>query len=143
MPRAAAAGGAQAVAVPEEAPEDELDIELVRGLWPAALDAVREQNAMVAALLGEARPSGIAGSELTVSFPEGAEFSRKKADANRELLKTALRGLTGRNVGVKYDLGAPPPGEAEPLAAMSEDELLERLKAEFKAEEVFDDDEGT
>jgi hypothetical protein len=26
---------------------------------------------------------------------------------------------------------------------MSEDELLERLKAEFKAEEVFDDDEGS
>ena len=142
-PRAAAGGGAQAVAVPEEAPEDELDIELLRGLWPAALDAVREHNAMVAALLGEARPTAIAGSELTVSFPEGAEFSRKKADANRELLQTALRGLTGRSVGVKYDLGAPPPGEGEPLAAMSEDELLERLKAEFKAEEVFDDDEGT
>ena len=142
-PRAAAGGGAQAVAVPEEAPEDELDIELLRGLWPAALDAVREQNAMVAALLGEARPSAIAGSELTVSFPAGAEFSRKKADANRELLQTALRGLTGRSVGVKFDLGAPPPGEGEPLAAMSEDELLERLKAEFKAEEVFDDDEGT
>jgi DNA polymerase-3 subunit gamma/tau len=142
-PRAAAAGGAQAVAVPEEALEDELDIELVRGLWPAALDAVREHNAMVAALLCEARPSAIAGSELTVSFPEGAEFSRKKADANRELLQTALRGLTGRAVGVKFDLGAPPPGEGEPLAAMSEDELLERLKAEFKAEEVFDDDGGT
>jgi DNA polymerase-3 subunit gamma/tau len=142
-PRAAAAGGAQAVAVPQEAPEDELDIELVRGLWPAALDAVREHNAMVAALLGEARPSAISGSELTVSFPEGAEFSRKKADANRDLLQTALRGLTGRAVSVKFDLGAPPPGEGEPLAALSEDELLERLKAEFKAEEVFDDEEGT
>jgi DNA polymerase-3 subunit gamma/tau len=144
-PRAAATGGgagaAQAVAVPDEDPEGALDIELVRGLWPAALDAVREQNAMVAALLGEARPSAVAASELTVSFPEGAEFSRKKADANRELLQTALRGLTGRSVGVKFDLGAPPPGEDEPLAALSEDELLERLKAEFKAEEVFDDDE--
>jgi DNA polymerase-3 subunit gamma/tau len=141
--RAAAAGSAQAVAVPEEEPQDELDLELLRGLWPAALDAVREQNAMVAALLGEARPTAIAGSQLTVSFPEGAEFSRKKADSNRELLQTALRGLTGRAVAVTFDLGAPPPGEDEPLAAMSEDELLERLKAEFKAEEVFDDEEGT
>jgi DNA polymerase-3 subunit gamma/tau len=144
-PRAAAGGGgaAQAVAAPDEEPEEGLDIELVRGLWPAALDAVRADNAMVAALLGEARPSAIAGSELTVSFPEGAEFSRKKADANSGLLQAALRGLTGRSVTVKFDLSAPPPGEGEPLAAMSEDELLERLKAEFKAEEVFDDGEGT
>ena len=140
---AAAAPAPQAVADSEPEIEDELDIELVRGLWPAALDAVRAENAMVAALLGEARPTAIAGADLTVSFPEGAEFSRKKADANRGLLQTALRGLTGRSVAVTFDLGAPPPGEDEPLAAMSEDELLERLKAEFKAEEVFDDDGGT
>ena len=41
-----------------------------------------------------------------------------------------------------FDLGAPPPGEGEPRPPMSEEELLDRLKAEFKAEEVFDDDEG-
>jgi DNA polymerase III subunit gamma/tau len=142
-PRAAAAGGAQAVAVPKEEAESELDVEFVRGLWPAALDAVRAENAMVAALLADARPNTISGSKLTVSFPEGAEFSRKKADANRELLQTALRGLTGRSLGVTFDLSAPPPGEGEPRPAMSEDELLERLKAEFKAEEVFDHDEGS
>ncbi len=143
-PRAAAGGAApQAVAVAEEEAEADLEIEFVRGLWPAALDAVRAENAMVAALLGDARPSSISGAKLTVSFPEGAEFSRKKADANRELLQTALRGLTGRSLGVTFDLSAPPPGEGEPRPAMSEDELLERLKAEFKAEEVFDDDEGS
>jgi DNA polymerase III subunit gamma/tau len=142
-PRAAAGGAApQAVAVTEPE-ENELDIEFVRGLWPAALDAVRAENAMVAALLGDARPSAIAGAQLAVSFPEGAEFSRKKADANRELLQTALRGLTGRSLGVKFDLSAPPPGEGEQQPAMSEEELLERLKAEFQAEEVFDDDEGS
>jgi DNA polymerase-3 subunit gamma/tau len=143
-PRAAAGGAApQAVAASEPAEEGEIDIELVRGLWPAALDAVRAENAMVAALLGDARPTGIAGSKLTVSFPEGAEFSRKKADANRELLHTALRGLTGHSLGVTFDLGAPPPGEGEPRPVLSEEELLERLKAEFQAEEVFDDEEGT
>jgi len=143
-PRAAAGGAApQAVAVAEEEAEADLEIEFVRGLWPAALDAVRGENAMVAALLGDARASSINGAQLTVSFPEGAEFSRKKADANRELLQTALRGLTGRSLGVTFDLSAPPPGEGEPQPVMSEDELLERLKAEFKAEEVYDDDEGS
>jgi DNA polymerase-3 subunit gamma/tau len=144
-PRAAAGGAApQAVAASQPEDDSELDIELVRGLWPAVVDAVRAENAMVAALLADARASTIAGAELTVSFPEGAEFSRKKADANRELLQTALRGLTGRPLGVTFDLSAPPPGEGEPQPAMSEEELLERLKAEFQAEEVFDDDdEGT
>jgi DNA polymerase-3 subunit gamma/tau len=145
-PRAAAGGAAapQAVAASEPEAENELDIELVRGLWPAAVDAVRAENAMVAALLADARPSAIAGAELTVSFPEGADFSRKKAEANSQLLQTALRGLTGRSLGVTFDLSAPPPGEDEPQPAMSEEELLERLKAEFQAEEVFDDDnEGT
>jgi DNA polymerase-3 subunit gamma/tau len=146
-PRASAPASAaapQAVAAPEEQPGSELDIELVRGLWPAALDAVRSENAMVAALLGEARPSALAGGRLTVSFPDGAEFSRKKAEGNRQLLQTALRGLTGQTVAIEFDLGAPAGGhEEEPPPAMSEDELLDRLKAEFKAEEVFDDDEGT
>ncbi|HYH59161.1 MAG TPA: DNA polymerase III subunit gamma/tau [Thermoleophilaceae bacterium] len=146
-PRAAAGGAApQAVAAPAPAPEEPegaLDVELVRGLWPAVLDAVRLENAMVAALLGEARPSALEAGELVVSFPEGAEFSRKKADSNRALLQTALRGLTGRALGVKFDLGAPPAGEGEQPPALSEEELLERLKAEFKAEEVFDDEEGS
>ena len=147
-PRAAgpaAAAAPQAVAQPEPQAqphgEAELDLELIKGLWPAVLDAVRNENAMVAALLGEARPSAAAGAELTVSFPEGAEFSRKKAEANRELLTTALRGLIGRSAGVKFDLGAPPAEEGGRGPVLSEDELLERLKAEFQAEEVFDDDE--
>jgi DNA polymerase-3 subunit gamma/tau len=146
-PRAAAGGGgaepAPQAVVADQPDEDELEIEFVRGLWPAALDAVRAENAMVAALLGDARASAISGSKLTVSFPEGAEFSRKKADANRVLLQTALRGLTGRSLEIAFDLLAPPPGEGEPRPVMSEDELLERLKAEFKAEEIFDDDEGS
>jgi DNA polymerase-3 subunit gamma/tau len=141
VPRAAAGGAApQAVAASQPEEENELDIEFVRGLWPAVLDAVRAENAMVAALLGDARASAIAGSRLTVSFPEGAEFSRKKADANSGLLQTALRGLTGRSLGITFDLSAPPPGEGEPQPAMSEDELLDRLKAEFQAEEVFDEE---
>jgi DNA polymerase-3 subunit gamma/tau len=140
----AAAAAPQAVATPEEEPESGLDVELVRSLWPAAVDAVRAENAMVAALLGEARATALAGTELTVSFPEGAEFSRKKAEANRALLQTALRGLTGSSLSIVFDLSAPPPAEGELPPPMSEDELLDRLKAEFQAEEVFDDDdEGT
>ena len=93
---------------------------------------------MVAALLTDAVPSALEGNNLTIAFPADAAFSKKKAEANRDLLLGALRTLTGRAVGVAFELsgrreeGAP--------ATLSEQELLERLKRDFAAEEVFDDD---
>jgi DNA polymerase III subunit gamma/tau len=141
-PRAAAGGAApQAVAVSEEDAETDIDIELARGLWPAVLDAVRGENAMVAAALGKGRPTTFENGELTVSFPEGNEFACKTADRHLGLLQGSLRTLVGRAVGVRLELGAVELDEVAERPAMSEDELLERLKAEFKAEEVFDDDE--
>jgi DNA polymerase-3 subunit gamma/tau len=142
-PRAAAAAAPQAVAVPQDQPEGELDFELLRGLWPAALDAVRVENAMVAAALGKGKPTTIENGALTVSFPEGNEFACKTADRHLGLLQGALQTLVGRSVGVRLELGADVVEEASDQPALTEEELLERLKAEFKAEEVFDDDEGT
>jgi hypothetical protein len=109
----------------------------VRSLWPAALDAVRLKNAMVGALLQEARPAAVEGERLTVAFPPDAEFSKKKAEANRPLLQAALRGLTGHTLALDYELGAERASTGG--ATLSEDELLERLKREFGATEVFDD----
>jgi DNA polymerase-3 subunit gamma/tau len=142
-PRAATAAAPQAVAAPQEEPEGELDFELVRGLWPATLDAVRAENAMVAAALGKGKPTTIENGALTVSFPEGNEFACKAADRHAGLLQGALRTLVGRSVSVRLELGADAVEEASDQPALSEEELLERLKAEFQAEEVFDDDEGT
>jgi DNA polymerase-3 subunit gamma/tau len=152
-PRAAAAGGAQAQpaprasaapavaeAVAEPAPTAALDIDLekVQALWPAVADAVCEQNAMVGALVGQARATALEGDRLTVAFPEDAAFSKKKAEANRELVTDALRGLTGQALGVVYELAPTPEGAPTPL---TEAELIERLRAEFGAEEVFEDEE--
>jgi DNA polymerase-3 subunit gamma/tau len=144
-PRAAATAAAaapQAVAAPEKQPEGEVDVELVKGLWPAALEAVGGENAMVAAALGKGKPTTIENGTLTVTFPEGNEFACKAADRHVGLLQASLRTLVGRSIGVRLELGADELEEAGEQPALSEDELLERLKAEFKAEEVFDDDEG-
>jgi hypothetical protein len=100
---------------------------------------VRGENAMVGALLGEARPTALEGDRLTVCFPAAAEFSKKKAEANRPLLAGALRGLTGRSLTLAYDLSDD--GPEETVTTLSEDELLERLKSEFGAREIFDDDD--
>ena len=115
-----------------------LDLERVEALWSAAVEQVRGENAMVGALLGEARPTVLEAGRLTISFPPDASFSRKKAEANRVLMGEALKSLTGHSLQLVHELGehaAPAP------AALSEEELLQRLKAEFGAREVLDDEE--
>jgi DNA polymerase III subunit gamma/tau len=137
-----AGAAAQAVADPEPEAEEQpaIDLERIEQLWPAAVEAVRSENGMVGALLADARPAALEGSRLTVAFPGDAEFSKKKAEANRDLLQTALRGLTGHTLGLVYELRD---GEAPAAApALSEDELAERLKEEFGAREVFEDEVG-
>jgi DNA polymerase III subunit gamma/tau len=137
-----AAAVAEPVDDPEPEPEPtaapELDLERVETLWPAVTEAIRERNAMVGALLADARPTALEGERLTVCFPGDAAFSKKKAEANRELLGEALRGLTGRELSVVYELGGEP--VAADAAVLSEEDLIARLREEFEAEEVFEDE---
>jgi hypothetical protein len=93
---------------------------------------------MIGAALAAARPVALEGSRLTVAFPTDASFVKKKAEANRELVQRALRGLTGQSLTVVYELreDAAPGGPV----LLGEEELIERLRAEFAAEEVFDEE---
>jgi DNA polymerase-3 subunit gamma/tau len=131
---------AAAVAEPErEQAAPALELEQVQTLWPAVAEAVREENAMVGALVGHARPTALEGGRLTVCFPDGQAFSKKKAEANRELAERALQGLTGAAVSIVYELSADAP--ASEAAVLTEEELIERLRDELGAEEVFDDED--
>jgi len=136
---------AQAVAVAAEAPPAPdatggIDIDRVAALWPAVADAVREQNAMVAALLAEAVPTAIDHEgRLTVQFPADAAFSKRKAEANRELIAGALRSLGGHSVALAFELGEV--REAAGPATLTADELADRLMRDFAAEEIFETDE--
>jgi len=135
-------GGPVAAAAVAEEPEQEpqalaVSFERICELWPALCEAVRESNAMVAAVLREGRPSALEGEKLTVTFAEGAAFMRKKAEANAELVRGAVRGLTGQSLTLGFELGGP---VAAP-AVLGEDELIERLKANMSAEEVFEEEE--
>jgi DNA polymerase III subunit gamma/tau len=141
-PAAAAPAAATALAAePQEeeqpAPATELDLEKVRALWPAVADAVCEENAMVGALVKDARPLGLEGTRLTVGFPEDAAFSKKKAESNRELVQGAIRGLTGQPLAVVYELSAD--AGAPETAILSEEDLIARLREDFGAEEVVED----
>jgi DNA polymerase-3 subunit gamma/tau len=116
------------------------DLDNLRALWPAVIDAVRSENAMVGACLEGARPSLLEGDRLTIAFPVFAGFSRKTVERNRELLQTSLRALTGHSLALEYAASDEPAEEVGGPAALSEEELIERLKRDYGATEVFDDD---
>jgi DNA polymerase III subunit gamma/tau len=138
---AGGASAAVAVEVDEEAAPQALgsiELEQIQTVWPAVSEAVCEENGMIGAALAAARPVALEGGRLTVAFPTDASFVKKKAEANRDMVQRALRGLTGHSLTVAYELreDAAPGGPV----LLGEEELIERLRAEFAAEEVFDEE---
>ena len=113
-----------------------LELDQLQAIWPAVAEAVTEENGMLGAALGAARPMAIDGDRLVVAFPSDAAFVKKKAEANRELVQRTLRGLSGQALNVSYELRED--GDGDVPALLGEDELIERLRAEFAAEEVFE-----
>ena len=119
----------------------ELDLEKLNRLWPAVLDQVSQSgSAMLSALFEGTRPVALDSEEsvLRVGFPSTATFNKRKAEAveQRERFAEALGSIVGEHLRPVYVLLD---GEAQPAGAeeaLDEDELLERLKSEFDAEEV-------
>jgi DNA polymerase III subunit gamma/tau len=133
---------AEAPSPPEPAGEKEaerIDAEKLARLWPAVLDHLRQSgSAMLAALFDGARPVGVDEEEsvLRIGFPASATFNKRKAEAaeQRERFSAAIEAVTGRGLRPVYVLLD---GEARAEdEGLDEDELLERLKSEFNAEEV-------
>ncbi len=117
-----------------------IELEQIQTVWPAVADAVCEENQMLGAALSAARPVSLEGARLAVAFPTDASFVKKKAEANRDLVQRALRGLTGQSLTVAYELREDAAAGGPVL--LGEEELIERLRAEFAAEEVFDEEGG-
>ena len=110
-------------------------------LWPAVLEALRGENPLVHAFVEKSDLDVLDDGTLSVGFTD--VFSKKNLEKreNRDALGAALRSVTGRAVRVAFELReAGPAPEAPP--AVSEEELLGRLKSEFDAEEIPQDEEG-
>jgi DNA polymerase-3 subunit gamma/tau len=122
-----------------------VDLEKVASLWPAVIDQVRESGSTVLShALDSARPVAlnVEDAVLKVGFPASAAFNKRKAEAAeaRERFTDALRTIVGERLKPVYVLLDPdeePGGERQ----LSEDELVELMRAEFDAELVVDDDE--
>ena len=149
-PAVAPPAPAPAVAPPAPAPGGALDTAALREIWPAVIDAVRSENAMLAAALGEARPVEATATEAVLAFPPSAAFFKRKAEGDecRRLVTQALRELGGVALKPVYELrevvAEEPAAPGEAPVAMSDEELVSRFVAEFDAEELIeeDDEEG-
>jgi DNA polymerase-3 subunit gamma/tau len=143
----AAAPAPPAVAAAARAEGGVLDLAALRELWPAVIDSVRAENAMLAAALGEARPIGATAAEAVLAFPPSAAFFKRKAEGEecRRLVADALRTLAGVSLKPVYELRElqqdEPAAEEAGAPALTSDELVARFVAEFDAEELIDDDE--
>ena len=117
---------------------ESVELGQIVSLWPAVADAVGEENGMLSAALSAATPIALEADRLTIAFPSDAAFVKKKAEQGRELVAGALRGLTGHAVSLNFELSdaiTPPAG----AATLDHEQLIERLRAEFGAEEVFEE----
>ncbi len=108
-------------------------------LWPAVVELVSAGHALCGAVIADARPVEVVDRDLTVGFPVGAAFLKKKAEdpSNRAIVSEALRELTGGRWRLSYelreDLGA---SEGDRPNGYSEEEWIERFKSELDAEEI-------
>ena len=124
---------------PPSAPITALGLETAVSSWPAVLDLVRGENPMLAGALAAARPVAVGDRELTLAFPGGASFLKRKAEQDdyRRVAAEALKTVTGHKMAFRYELRdeevePEPPGEP----ALTGEELVRRFMEEFDAEEL-------
>jgi hypothetical protein len=105
------------------------------------LHKLAETAPALAATLEGARPVSFGEDGLEVGFSPDMTFNKKKADSpeRRDTVAAAFAAVAGvglRPVYVVLDGEAPPDTPAPGSEEINEEELLERLKSEFDAEEV-------
>ena len=108
-------------------------------MWPAVVELVRGENALIGAVVGEARPVAADGEDLTLAFAATAQFLKKKAEdpVNRRIVGEALKAVTGRRWRLSYELREQLGGEApDASAAPTEEDWVRRFIEEFDAEEI-------
>jgi DNA polymerase-3 subunit gamma/tau len=118
-----------------------LSLEEIQRVWPAVLHKLAETAPALAATLEGARPVSFGEEGLEVGFPPEMTFNKKKADSadRRDTVAAAFAAVTGTGLRPTYvvlDGAAPPDTPAPGSEEIDEEELLQRLKSEFDAEEV-------
>ncbi|MFT3866260.1 MAG: DNA polymerase III subunit gamma/tau [Solirubrobacterales bacterium] len=141
-------GGSPAAAGPAAAtPPSNPDLQQVTRIWPSVLAKLDEKSPALKATFDGARPVAFDDEGLEIGFPPDQPFNKRKAESpdRRQELIEAFEAVTGEGVAPRYVMleedeaaAAPAPSETPAPGGeeIDEDELLNRLKSEFDAEEV-------
>ena len=100
---------------------------------------------MLAALLADARPVAVAERELTVAFPAGAAFLKRKAEQDDHRRVTADGAADGdrpaRSACATSCARTATLEQPDGTPALSGEELVRRFMEEFDAEEILEEDD--
>jgi DNA polymerase-3 subunit gamma/tau len=126
---------AEAPAADGSAEQREGELEAVRACWGEAIEAIRGRNALLGAVLADAKPVDAQGGVITLAFASSASFFKRKAEdrAHVRTVSEALEQVMGRRVRVRYELSE---GMGVDGHTPDEEELIARLVAELDAEEL-------
>ncbi|MDQ3632544.1 MAG: hypothetical protein M3417_14995, partial [Actinomycetota bacterium] len=122
-----------------------IDLAALKELWPAVLDSLREQHALLHGVIAPAVPRSLEGHDLVLAYDPSQAFFRRKAEsaAHRAALAEVIRTLVGFQPRLIFELvasGSSDTGPAPP-PAVTEAEWIERFKQEFDAHEIVPDPE--
>jgi hypothetical protein len=133
------------------APVADLDLDRVAGMWASVIEQMRQAgHGLLAAAFDGSRPVAVDPGQgsLEIGFPGSAAFNRRKAEAkdSREVLGESIRAVLGaslRPVFVTLEEPAADEGGEDGGGEAPADEgaLVDRIVAEFDAEEVIGGDE--
>jgi DNA polymerase III subunit gamma/tau len=114
-----------------------LDLDAVLAIWPAVIESVQAERPLLAAVITEARPTALEGSELLLAFSPSDAFLKRKAEDqdNRMAVAEALRVVTGHALRLAYETREADT-VAMPAPAPTEEEWVARFVSEFDAEEI-------
>ncbi|HSS31875.1 MAG TPA: DNA polymerase III subunit gamma/tau [Solirubrobacterales bacterium] len=132
-------------AEPVAAATGPIDLDQINRAWPAVMQKLAEKAPALVATFDGARPVAFDEDGLKIGFPADSAFNKKKAESpdRREAVAAAFEAVLGTSMRPNYvtldedEGGAGEEDAAQPeKTANGEDEMLERLKSEFDAEEV-------
>ena len=125
----------------QEATASAVDLERLREVWPAVVDQLRDSGQeLLSTLIAAARPVAVDVEEavVKVGFPPTDAFNKRKAEATdaRDRFTEAIRSIVGERLRPVFVLLEADDAESAAPPTLTDEELVERLKAEFDAEEV-------
>jgi DNA polymerase-3 subunit gamma/tau len=136
------ASGGGTKSATEPAGHQPLSLDEIQRAWPAVLQKLTETAPALVATFESARPVAMEDAGLQIGFPAEQRFNKKKAESpeRRDAVAAAFEAVVGQALKPNYvlleDEEAPPDTPAPGSDEIDEEELLQRLKSEFDAEEV-------